>query len=89
MQLLRGRCKKSGVWNPLWDFESFSSRVSKELYSTAEARLLHLHFYGLSIFPRDLDRNIGTTLVQLGRRDMRPEKFRVSNSSDTDIVILL
>ena len=25
----------------------------------------HLHFYGLLIFPRDLDRIIGTTFMQL------------------------
>ena len=39
--------------------------LSVEFLKNCTACGRHLHFYGLSIFPRDLDRNIGSTYMQL------------------------
>lgn len=43
----------------------FLKVLAVEFQKNCTACWRHLHFYGLSIFPRDLDRNIDPTLEQL------------------------
>lgn len=67
----------------------FLKVLAVEFQKNCTACWRHLHFYGLSIFPRDLDRNIDPTLEQGDRwRGVKLEKFHVRLRSVENIKIL-